>query len=83
MSLSLDEGDYFTIHRARQYGKTTILTALAKALTKDYLVVNMDFQALGNDSFQKETIFSLTIFSNTSFKYFLARYFAIGRFISR
>ncbi len=56
----VDEGDYFTIHRARQYGKTTILTALAKALTKDYLVVNMDFQALGNDSFQKETIFSLT-----------------------
>lgn len=56
----VDEGDYFTIHRARQYGKTTILTALAKALTKDYLVVSMDFQALGNDSFQKETIFSLT-----------------------
>ena len=28
----VDDGQYFTINRARQYGKTTTLTALAKYL---------------------------------------------------
>ena len=31
----IDAGKYFTINRARQYGKTTILTALADFLEKD------------------------------------------------
>lgn len=34
----VDRGDYFCINRARQYGKTTTLAALAKALDKEYLV---------------------------------------------
>lgn len=55
----VDAGDYFTINRARQYGKTTTLTALAKALDNQYLVVSLDFQALGSASFQNENIFSL------------------------
>ena len=55
----VDEGDYFTINRARQYGKTTTLSALADVLSKDYLVISLDFQALGNESFMDETAFSL------------------------
>ena len=35
----IDAGEYFTIHKARQYGKTTILHALA-----DFLV-DMNFSA--------------------------------------
>lgn len=37
---------YFTINRARQYGKTTTLHALTKLLLDDYLVISLDFQAL-------------------------------------
>ena len=56
----VDDGAYFTINKARQYGKTTILRALEEFLKKDYLVVSLDFQALGNASFQDENIFSET-----------------------
>ena len=59
----IDEGAYFTINRARQYGKTTILNALVSYLQTDYIVVSLDFQALGNASFQDENSFSLTFAS--------------------
>lgn len=39
----VDDGKYFTINRARQYGKTTTLTALASYLSKDYIVIFLDF----------------------------------------
>lgn len=55
----VDAGDYFTINCARQYGKTTTLTALAKALDQDYFVVSLDFQVLGSAAFQNENAFSL------------------------
>ena len=53
----VDDGKYFTINRARQYGKTTTLTALRKALSKDYSVLSIDFQGLGNASFRTEETF--------------------------
>ena len=56
----VDEGAYFTINRARQYGKTTTLHALGAFLAKDYLVVSLDFQALGAGSFHDESTFSQT-----------------------
>lgn len=37
-------GDWFVIDKAPQYGKTTILKALACYLSKDYDVVGFDFQ---------------------------------------
>ncbi len=40
----VDAGQYFTINRARQYGKTTTLLALAELLQTDYIVVSLDFQ---------------------------------------
>ncbi|HBA97633.1 MAG TPA: 9-O-acetyl-N-acetylneuraminate esterase, partial [Lachnospiraceae bacterium] len=55
--LLVDEGCYFTINRARQYGKTTTLAALAKILSDDYLVINLDFQAFGSSSFENENKF--------------------------
>ena len=39
----VDAGKYFTINRARQYGKTTTLRALYRNLMKDYYVVSLDF----------------------------------------
>lgn len=56
----VDEGKYFTINRARQFGKTTTLQALADYLSQDYLVISMDFQMQMSDSkFKSEHSFSL------------------------
>lgn len=54
----VDDGKYFTINRARQYGKTTTLAALEKFLVHEYCVVSLDFQMLGYASFETEQIFS-------------------------
>lgn len=53
----VDSGKYFTINRARQYGKTTILTALADFLEKDYEVISLDFQAISYADFECEQNF--------------------------
>jgi len=59
----VDDGNYFTINRARQYGKTTTLKALKEYLQNEYIVVGLDFQRLGNASFENENIFALTFAS--------------------
>ena len=42
----IKSGQYFTINRARQYGKTTLLYLLEKELRKqDYLVLSLSFEA--------------------------------------
>ncbi|MCD7955370.1 MAG: ATP-binding protein [Lachnospiraceae bacterium] len=38
-------GKYFTINRARQYGKTTTLYMLEEKLKQQYLVINISFEA--------------------------------------
>ncbi len=53
----VDQGKYFTINRARQYGKTTTLQALEKFLQKDYLVISLDFQMLSSADFETEITF--------------------------
>ena len=55
----VDAGEYFTINRARQYGKTTTLKALAEYLKEAYIVISLDFQMLGNADFADENTFSL------------------------
>ena len=52
------DGKYFTINRARQYGKTTTLNALRKVLSQEYTVLSLDFQRLGRDVFETEAAFS-------------------------
>lgn len=54
----IDNGSYFTVNRARQYGKTTTLSALADYLKNDYMVVLLDFQMLGNADFSTEIVFA-------------------------
>lgn len=53
----VDAGEYFTINRARQYGKTTILRTLADYLKKDYVIVSLDFQKLSSSDFVDEPAF--------------------------
>ena len=53
----IDAGQYFTINRARQYGKTTTLRALAKYLEQDYIVVSLDFQLMSHRDFEEEGAF--------------------------
>ena len=53
----IDRGDYFTMNRARQYGKTTTLKALAKFLSKEYVVMSLDFQRLSSSDFRDEASF--------------------------
>ena len=50
----VDAGKYFTINRARQYGKTTTLRALQLALSGNYLVLSLSFELISNDGFQTE-----------------------------
>ena len=55
----IDRGDYFTINRGRQYGKTTTLAALENHLKDNYIVVSMDFQKqMSNAKFRDEAVFS-------------------------
>lgn len=53
----VDEGKYFLINRARQYGKSTMLYALANYLKDEYFVLNMDFQMLSYGDFESEGSF--------------------------
>ena len=53
----IDRGDYFTINRARQYGKTTTLFLLEQMLKEEYAVVSMSFEGLGDESFETAASF--------------------------
>ena len=53
----IDSGAYFTINRARQYGKTTTIEGLRTYLEDDYIVLSLDFQAIGSAEFQSEERF--------------------------
>ncbi len=53
----VDDGKYFTINRARQYGKTTTITALRNELKKQYVVINTSFEGIGEAGFADEQSF--------------------------
>lgn len=53
----VDNGDYFVINRARQYGKTTTLRALKEYLKNTYNVISLDFQMISFASLETETEF--------------------------
>lgn len=54
------EGAYFTINRARQYGKTTTLAALARTLSGEYQVISLDFQKFSQSCFRDERSFCIS-----------------------
>ena len=51
------KGDYFTINRARQFGKTTTLYLLEKHLKQQYLVIRLSFEA-ADELFCSHAIFA-------------------------
>ena len=53
----VDQGKYFTINRARQYGKTMILMLLARALPKEYTCISISFEGLGDEGFATSASF--------------------------
>lgn len=53
----VDEGKYFSINRARQYGKTTTLNALTSSLSDDYIVLSLDFQDISEAVIKTEGFF--------------------------
>ena len=50
----IDNGRYFTINRARQYGKTTTLSALITAIKYQYVVISTSFEGIGDAGFEDE-----------------------------
>ena len=54
----VDAEKYFSINRARQYGKTTTLNALEKSLSEQYDVISIDFQTMTSADFSDENSFA-------------------------
>jgi len=48
----IDSGYYFTINRARQYGKTTTLYELRKRLKNEYTMAHISFQGIDYENFE-------------------------------
>lgn len=53
----VNRGEYFTINRARQYGKTTTLRLLRSFLAPEYDVISLDFQGISSAGFESEDAF--------------------------
>ena len=53
----VDSAEYFTINRARQYGKTTMLDMIWRNLSDQYLVIPMSFEGVGDSAFESENSF--------------------------
>ena len=53
----IEQDSYFTINRARQYGKTTSLMLLWKALKRKYIVISISFEGMGEEVFKNEDTF--------------------------
>ena len=53
----IENEEYFTINRSRQYGKTTTLAALFRKLKDDYIVLRLSFEGIGSDAFQSDKHF--------------------------
>ena len=68
----IDAGEYFTINRARQYGKTTTLYMIWRRLSDRYLVLPMSFEGLGDNPYVSEEAFVKT-FSNLMVRYLTAQ----------
>lgn len=53
----IEAEEYFTINRARQYGKTTTLAALFRKLKDSYMVLRLSFEGVGDGAFQNDKAF--------------------------
>ena len=48
---------YFTMNKARQYGKTTTLSMLKESLDDEYVVFSISFEGIGEKAYQNEENF--------------------------
>ena len=53
----IEKGQYFTINRARQYGKTTALALLYRRLREKYTIIRLSFEGTGEISFSSDRAF--------------------------
>ena len=55
----IEKRKYFTINKARQFGKTTIISELTKFLNKkeDYFAIETSFEGIGDLIFKDESLF--------------------------
>lgn len=60
ISKLIDEGAYFTINRARQFGKTTTLGQLWRTLNEKYLMIFLSLEGIGDTTMASEETFCLT-----------------------
>ncbi|MDM8522675.1 hypothetical protein QUF80_04815 [Desulfococcaceae bacterium HSG8] len=58
----VEAGEYFTINRPRQFGKTTTLHLLNTQLNlrEEYLALNLSFEAIDTDTYQYQERFVYT-----------------------
>ena len=59
----IDLGEYFTINRARQFGKTTTLQMIWRKLSDKYLIIDTSFEGVGDTVFESEASFVRLIVS--------------------
>jgi len=63
----VERGNYFTINRARQYGKTTVIRQLEKVLLeKGYQVARISFEGIGDTPFENAKNFCQTLLRQIS-----------------
>jgi len=63
----VERGDYFTINRARQYGKTTTLWLLDDELARrGYVIAHISFEGVGDTPFENEENFCQNIIEQIS-----------------
>lgn len=53
----INDGCYFTINRARQYGKTTTLSMIQRTLSPEYICIRISFQNTSKLDFETEQAF--------------------------
>ena len=62
----IQKGKYFTINRARQYGKTTTLSSIFNHLESKYVVIKISFEGIGDKAFENEGYFIETFINLTA-----------------
>jgi len=50
----VDQGNYFCINRARQYGKTTTLSLLKNFLEDEYTIFSISFEGIGTTAYESD-----------------------------
>lgn len=58
----IDDGKYFVMNRARQYGKTTTLHMLAQRFSSVYQIFSISFEGLGSSSYKDEWSFCRKVY---------------------